>query len=208
MNQNKIIILLISLILILSIAFGIKIISGKNEESNMSDYNNNYVFNEKNEEEYKTDNKVSSETINTTDEELEEESKELLNKVIKHRNEVYEHNQKVEATAEIIVSVIVLVIVLVIGISMFIGLWKIFTREGIPGWVLFVPIYSLVQLCNVVGLTGWMVLLMFIPKVGGILFYLIINYNLATKYDKGLGYTLGLTFLPFIFYPLIAFKEN
>lgn len=202
MNQNKIVILLISLIFILSIVFGMKIISGKNKEANVSDYSNNYIFNETNEEEYKTENKVSSESVNTvsTDEELEEESKELLNKVIKYRNEVYEHNLKVEETAENIV--------LAMGVPIFIGIWKIFSREGRPGWILFLPILNFVELCSVVGLTGWTVLLMLIPKIGWLIFFIIINYNLASKYDKGLGYTVGLTVLPFIFYPLIAFKEN
>ncbi|MGA1285216.1 MAG: DUF5684 domain-containing protein [Prochlorothrix sp.] len=37
------------------------------------------------------------------------------------------------------------------------------------------------------------------------LVYLVIPFDTARKFGKGLGYGFGLLFLPFIFYPILAF---
>ena len=93
-----------------------------------------------------------------------------------------------------------LAILLLILVSM----WKIFEKAGQSGWKSIVPVYGFVILLRITGRSGWWVLLMLIPIVSFI--YLIFVYrDLARTFGKGAWFTMGLLFLPFIFYPVLAF---
>jgi len=48
---------------------------------------------------------------------------------------------------------------------------------------------------------------MFIPFVNVIVWYIILN-ELSKSFGKGVGFTLGLIFLPFIFYPILGFDNS
>jgi uncharacterized membrane protein YhaH (DUF805 family) len=57
---------------------------------------------------------------------------------------------------------------------------------------------------RIVGRPWWWLLLLFVPIVN-LVIGLIVTYNLAQVFGKGLGFMLGLLFLPFIFCPILAF---
>ena len=86
--------------------------------------------------------------------------------------------------------------------------WKIFTKAGKPGWAAIIPIYNIIVLLEVVGKPWWWLLLIFIPCLN-IVFILIgwvwINNLLAKSFGQGVGFTLGLMFLGFIFIPVLGF---
>ncbi len=84
--------------------------------------------------------------------------------------------------------------------------WKIFTKAGKPGWAALIPIYNVVKMLEIVGKPDWWVLLMFVPFVNCII-SIIIAYHLALVFGKDTLFTLGLIFLPFIFYPILAFGD-
>jgi hypothetical protein len=87
------------------------------------------------------------------------------------------------------------------------SLWKIFTKAGKPGWACIIPIYNIIVLLDIVGKPWWWLLLMLIPFVNFVL--LIWVYNLLSKsYGHGVGFTLGLIFLGFIFIPILAFGDS
>jgi hypothetical protein len=90
------------------------------------------------------------------------------------------------------------------------GLWMIFTKAGKPGWAAIVPIYSAIVLLQVVGKPWWWILLILIPCVNFILIIIGVIWisNLLSKsFGQGIGFTLGLIFLGFIFYPLLGFGD-
>ncbi len=84
--------------------------------------------------------------------------------------------------------------------------WKIFDKAGEPGWAAIIPIYNAVVLLKIVGRPVWWLILMFIPLVG-IIISLLVVVDLAKSFGQGIGYALGLLFLPFIFGPMMAFGD-
>lgn len=75
--------------------------------------------------------------------------------------------------------------------------------NGDPPWGAFVPIYGTIILLKVVGRPIWWILLFLIPIVN--LIVLIIVYNdLSKSFGKGVGFTIGLIFLSWIFLAILA----
>jgi len=94
----------------------------------------------------------------------------------------------------------------IIGIIEIIGLWKIFIKAGKPGWASIIPIYNLIVLLEIIGKPLWWFLLLLIPCVN-IVFVVIIVNRLSKSFGQGVGFTIGLIFLGFIFYPLLGFGD-
>jgi Family of unknown function (DUF5684) len=85
----------------------------------------------------------------------------------------------------------------------FAGIWKVFEKAGKPGWAIIVPFYNVYVMLQIAGRPGWWLILAFIPFVNLIL--IVLPFDMAKKFGKGLGYGFGLLFLPFIFYPVLGF---
>lgn len=103
-------------------------------------------------------------------------------------------------------SIVYSLIVLAITIVVLVGLWKVFEKAGKPGWGAIVPFYNLYCLFEMTFGTGWLFLLMFIPCVGQIML-IIMWVKLAMAFDKGVGFGIGILFLPFIFIPMLGFGD-
>jgi uncharacterized protein DUF5684 len=82
--------------------------------------------------------------------------------------------------------------------------WTIYAKAGQPGWACLIPIYDTVVFMHVVGRSGWHILIFFIPFYGQFIFPLILLYQLAKVFGYGFGFFLGLLFLPFLFFPILA----
>lgn len=93
-----------------------------------------------------------------------------------------------------------------IGILMLISYWIVYKKAGRPGWAAIIPIYNIVILLEIVGKPVWWIFLLFIPIVN-IIFAIKIAHNLSKSFGQDVGFTIGLIFLPFIFYPLLAFGK-
>jgi hypothetical protein len=87
-----------------------------------------------------------------------------------------------------------------------VGIWMVFTKAGKPGWASIIPIYNLFVLIDIVGKPWWWVLLFLIPVVNFII-AILVAVALAERFGKGVGYAIGLIFLPFIFYPMLGFSD-
>ncbi len=81
--------------------------------------------------------------------------------------------------------------------------WKLFVKAGQPGWAAIIPFYNIYIMLKIVGKPGWWLILFFIPFVNFII-AIIVMHNLSLRFGKGVGYTLGLIFLGFIFMPMLA----
>jgi hypothetical protein len=102
------------------------------------------------------------------------------------------------------IQLIFLAAFLIIIILTIAGMWKTYQKAGKAGWECIVPIYNNMVLAEIVGKPMWWGLLAFIPYVG--LIWAIWLLNLLSKsFGKDAGFTLGLIFLPFIFFPILGF---
>ena len=84
--------------------------------------------------------------------------------------------------------------------------WKSFEKAGEPGWQSLIPIYNAIVFLKIVGKPWWWLLLMCIPLVNYV--FLIWSFNMFSKsFGKDSGFTAGLVFFGFIFFPIIAFGD-
>ncbi|WP_298741986.1 DUF5684 domain-containing protein [uncultured Chitinophaga sp.] len=85
--------------------------------------------------------------------------------------------------------------------------WKIYEKAGQPGWAVIVPLYNVIVQMRIIGKPWWWLLLMFIPVVNLVIAIWAANL-LSKSFGKSEGFTLGLIFLGFIFYPILAFDKS
>ena len=99
------------------------------------------------------------------------------------------------------------IIALVVAVITIVALWKVYKKAGYEGWETLIPIYNLVIMFKIAGLSPWNILLLFVPFVNiYIVFRLYIN--LAHKFGKSTAFGVGIVFLSIVFLPLMAFDDN
>jgi hypothetical protein len=105
-----------------------------------------------------------------------------------------------------------LIVYIAIGVLMVIGMWKMFTKAGRPGWGAIIPGYNLYLLVDIAGKPWWYFLIIvlagFIPFVGWIaslVFTILVMIDLAKSFGKGTGFTVGLILLQPIFILILGF---
>ncbi len=84
--------------------------------------------------------------------------------------------------------------------------WRIFEKAGKPGWASLIPIYNTIVMLEIIGKPWWWLLLFLVPFVNIIIAVWMYNL-LSLSFGKGSGFTLGLIFLSFIFFPILAFSN-
>ncbi len=97
-----------------------------------------------------------------------------------------------------------LIFQLILLVLSIVGLWKLFTKAGKPGWASIVPIYNTIVMIEMAGKPLWWILLLFIPLVN-IVASILIMIGIAKNFGRGTGTVLGLIFLPIIFMLILAF---
>ena len=95
----------------------------------------------------------------------------------------------------------------VIWVLEIVGLWKMFEKAGLPGWVGIVPFYNYYKLCEKVLNNGWVFLGLCIPVIRWYFKYLI-GAATAKAYGKPDEWKWGYMFLPFAFYLLTGFDDS
>lgn len=96
---------------------------------------------------------------------------------------------------------------LLVWLLMVAGMWAMFTKAGQPGWAAIIPIYNIYILFKLADKSGWWLLLLLIPIVNLIVLFIVMS-TVAEKFGKGFLFTLGMMFLPFIFYPILGFGSS
>ena len=86
------------------------------------------------------------------------------------------------------------------------AIWKTFVKAGKPGWAAIVPIYNSIVMLQIAGRPVWWILLYLIPLVN-IIIAIIVLIDFAKSFGKGVGFALGLIFLPIIFFPILAWGD-
>ena len=87
------------------------------------------------------------------------------------------------------------------------GMWQVFEKAGQPGWKAIIPIYNIWVLLEIIGRPGWWITLFFIPFVNFII-WIIVSLDLAKSFDHGVGFTIGLLSLPWLFYIILGWGES
>jgi hypothetical protein len=110
------------------------------------------------------------------------------------------------------------------GVFLFIGILflitlismcVVYSKAGQPAWAPFVPIYNFWVLAEIGDKPGWMGLgvifagaIPFVGQVIQIFLHVNICIGVAQAFDKGVIFGIGLTFLPFIFFPVLAISKE
>ncbi len=106
---------------------------------------------------------------------------------------------------------IILAIIIAFSVMTIVGLWKMFRKANEEGWKAIIPIYNIIVLCKLVGVTPWWLLIAFVlsamtvfPIVGSVLsfagyaaaiyFTVILGISTARSYGKSDAYGIGFIF--------------
>lgn len=104
------------------------------------------------------------------------------------------------------VMMLILLAEVVLGIVTIVGMWKVFSKAGKPGWAAIIPIYNLIVMLEIAGKPIWWIILFLIPCVN-LIMAILTFMGVAKNFGKGEAYGIGLAFLPFIFFPLLGFSD-
>lgn len=96
---------------------------------------------------------------------------------------------------------------LVAGIFICVCLWKIYQKANEPGWKCLIPYYNNYTLFQILYNNGWLFLLLIVPFLN-IFVYIKMNIDLAKVFGQSTAFGVGCIFLPIIFYPILAFKQD
>lgn len=100
--------------------------------------------------------------------------------------------------------------IIIFGALMIAGMCKIYIKAGQPWWAVVIPLYCFYVALKIGCKSGWWLLLVIIPIISPIglpIILMIIAHGISNRFHKGTGFTLGLIFLPFIFYPILGFGD-
>jgi hypothetical protein len=84
------------------------------------------------------------------------------------------------------------------------GWWGMFTKAGAPGWAACVPGYNLFLLTRMAGI-GWYWSLLFLVPLANLGMWAVVSDQLALRFGKGIGTSIGMVWLSFVFCPILGF---
>lgn len=82
----------------------------------------------------------------------------------------------------------------------------VFVKAGRKWWEAIIPIYNLYILTIIIGQPWWIIFGFFIPVANWVV-GIYSNYHLSKRFGYGIPFTLGLVFLPFIFFPILGYGK-
>lgn len=99
------------------------------------------------------------------------------------------------------------ILLVAIWVFMIISQWKLFEKAGLPGWGILIPIYNIYLMFKLWGKSGkqtrW---LLFFPVLA--ILMIILNFDIAKRFNKHRAFGLWLLFLPIVFIPILAFDKK
>jgi hypothetical protein len=103
---------------------------------------------------------------------------------------------------------------LVVVVIAIVGMWKMFTKAGKPGWASIVPIYNIIVLLEIAQMPLWwlaVLLLSFIPFLGifaSLAFSIMVGINIAKRFGKSEVWGAILCGILSIGYLIIGFDSS
>lgn len=105
------------------------------------------------------------------------------------------------------ISLIVWAMTVVMTVIIMIGGNNIFKKAAKGDKSANVPILNLLVMLDVCDMSNFWGILLCLPYTNLIVF-MIMGFKLGKVFNCGFGYKLGLAFLPFMFYPMLAFSNK
>lgn len=118
---------------------------------------------------------------------------------------IYETSVNQNLNYYIILAIIFLIIIILI--LTLISLARVFKKANRSGISAFIPIYNIIVLLEITNFSRWYLFFLLIPGIN-IFFYLSLMMSLANYFNKKKAFGFGLTFLPFIYYPILGFGSS
>jgi len=115
-------------------------------------------------------------------------------------------NSEAGAAVAGVFLLVILFVSLLVAVATIAGMWKTFAKADKPGWAAIVPIYNVYVMIQIGDNEWWWLLLLLVPIVNIYAQYKIFK-GVSEAFGEGLGITLGLFFLPFVFFPILGFGE-
>ena len=97
-----------------------------------------------------------------------------------------------------------LIFTLAVVILVYAAYWSIMKKAGKEGIDGIIPIHNEVCLLEICGIPKWWWLLNLVPGLGTLIVAIITAIYVSRSFGKSGGYAVGLIFLPFVFYPMLA----
>lgn len=85
----------------------------------------------------------------------------------------------------------------------FVGVWKAFSKAGHAGWESLIGGHDEFVRFQDAGIKGYWIFLLFVP-IANIIIPFWLNIEYAKAFGKSAGFGIGLTLLPFIFFPILG----
>ena len=99
--------------------------------------------------------------------------------------------------------IIVLSVVGLTVLAVWISWFKLFNKAGQSGWKALVPFLNLFIFTKIVEKPVWWIVIYLIVPLG----YILSAHQVSKLFGKNIVFSLGLIFLPFVFFPLLAFGK-
>ena len=123
--------------------------------------------------------------------------------------------------------IVMFIFILAIAILVIVAMWKIFQKAGEPGWKAIIPFYNSYTMYKIVwdtkffwinfglgvltGIINFLPPLAFISYIISIAAFVIevmLLNKLAKSFGHGTGFTIGLIFLPYVFFLILGFGSD
>src|ERR1043166_3072271 len=89
-----------------------------------------------------------------------------------------------------------------------VGLYKLFEKANIKGWIALVPFYNYYVWIKLIGRPMWWIIFTFIPFLN-LIVLLLMRAELANNFGKrSFSQHLAMWLIPFIYMPLIGFDPR
>lgn len=99
------------------------------------------------------------------------------------------------------------IVLAIVTVLLVIAWWRIFVKAGEEGWKSIIPFYNTYTMFKIAWGNGWLFLLCLIPCVNAIVM-IILEWKTCKAYGKGVGFFIGMLFLPNIFYLILGFDSS
>lgn len=99
------------------------------------------------------------------------------------------------------------IIYVAILLLMIISMWIVVNKAGRPGVSQIIPIWNIIELVRISGKPLWWVILILLIPIANIVMLIMVFHGISQAFGKGAGFTVGMIFLPFIFFPILAFSD-
>jgi hypothetical protein len=86
------------------------------------------------------------------------------------------------------------IVMLAVAVVFIVGLWRVFTKAGQPGWAVLIPIYNAYILTKMAGRPGWWVVMLMIPLVN-LAFAFVLAIDIAKAFGQSTVFGVVLLFL-------------